>query len=84
MVFIVVPLPFRHELLFYFFCQTFEKLFIVCAKIFINLKVKLSGIEPKAFYDLKLKQSRHIRLFHNIEKTLFIIFYNHYLPKISK
>jgi len=40
---------------YFLFCQTFEKLFIVCAKIFINLKVELSGIEPKAFHDLKVK-----------------------------
>jgi hypothetical protein len=33
--------------------------------------------------DLKLKQSRHIRLFHNIDKTMFIILLNHYLLKIS-
>jgi len=32
----------------------------------------------------KLKQSKHIRLFHNINKTMFIISYNHYLPKISE
>jgi hypothetical protein len=32
--------------------------------------------------DLKLKQSRHIRLIHNNDKILFIIYYNHHLSKI--
>jgi hypothetical protein len=32
----------------------------------------------------KLKHSKHIRLFNNIDKVVFIIFYNHYLLKISE
>ncbi len=43
-------------------------------------KVQLSG----DYCDLKLRQSRHTTLFHNINKTLFIIVYfNYYLLKIS-
>jgi len=44
------------------------------------------GFEPQTFHDgdLKLKQSKHIRLFHNIDKTIFIILYNNYLSKFSK
>jgi hypothetical protein len=46
----------------------------------------LWGFEPQTFRDddLKLKQSKHIRLFHNIDTTLFIILYNHYLSKKFK
>jgi hypothetical protein len=68
---------------FFLFCQKFENLFIICAKILINLKVQLSGFELQTFNDndLKLKQFKHIRLLHNIDKTLFIIFYNHYFSK---
>jgi len=33
--------------------------------------------------DLKLKQSRHIKLIHNNEKILYIICYNQHLSKIS-
>jgi hypothetical protein len=83
---IIVPnVPFWHKLLIYLFFQKFEKWFIICAKILINLKVQESKFEPQTFHDsdLKLKQSRHIRLFHNIDKTMFIIIYNHYLPKFS-
>jgi hypothetical protein len=83
---IIVPnVPFWHKLNFFLFFQKFEKLFIICAKILINLKVQESKFEPQTFHDsdLKLEQSKHIRLFHNIDKTMFIIFYNHYLPKIS-
>jgi hypothetical protein len=35
---IVVPLPFRHKLNYFLFCQNFEKLFIICAKILIKSK----------------------------------------------
>jgi hypothetical protein len=28
---IVVPLPIRHKLNYFLFCQSFEKLFIICA-----------------------------------------------------
>jgi hypothetical protein len=42
--------------------------------------------EPQTFKDndLKLRQSKHIRLSHNIVKKLFNILYDHYLPKIKK
>ncbi len=82
---IVLNLPFQHKLNYFLFCQNFEKLFIICAKFLINLKVQRSKFEPQTFHDndLKLKQSRHIRLLHNIDKIMFIVFYNHYLPKIS-
>jgi hypothetical protein len=70
--------------LFFLFCRTFEIVFIICVEILIKSKVQLSSLETFHNTDLKLKQSKHIRLFHNIDKTLFIIFYNHCLPKISK
>jgi hypothetical protein len=34
--------------------------------------------------DLKLKKSTHTKLLYNIDKTLFIILYTHYMPKISE
>jgi hypothetical protein len=34
--------------------------------------------------NLKLGQYRHTRFFHNIDKILFIILYNYYLPKFSE
>jgi len=33
---------------------------------------------------LKLRESKHIKLFHNIDKSLFIILHKHYMPKFSK
>jgi hypothetical protein len=59
---------------------------MTCVEILINLKVQLSRFEPQTFHnnDLKLKQFRDTRLLHNIDKGLFIIFYNHYLLKFSE
>jgi hypothetical protein len=74
-----ILLPFQHKLNYFLFCWTFEILFIIYVKILIKSKVQLSSFET-----LELKQFRHIRFFHNIDKTLFIIFYNHCLPNISK
>jgi hypothetical protein len=72
----VVPLPFWHELNYFLFCQKFEKLFIICVEILVNLKVQLSNFESQTLHDnnLKLKQPKHIRLFHTIDKTMSIIF----------
>jgi hypothetical protein len=44
------------------------------------------GFESQTFHDndLKLKQSKHIRLFHKIDKAIFIILYNYYMLKISE
>jgi len=81
---IVIPLSFQHKLNYFLFCRTFEILFIICVKILIKSKVQLSSFETFHNSDLRLRQFRHTRLFHNIDKTLFIIFYNHCLPKISK
>jgi hypothetical protein len=77
-------LPFQHKLNYFLFCWTFEILFIICVKILIKSKVQLSSFETFHNSDLRLKQSRHIRLFHNIDKTLFIIFYKHCLQKNLK
>jgi hypothetical protein len=79
-----VPLPSWHKLNYFLFCRTFEKLFIICVKNLIKLQVQLSSFELQTLHDkdLKLRQSRHTRLFHNIDKTLFIILYIHYLLKI--
>jgi hypothetical protein len=64
----------------------FEKLFIICVKILIKSKVQLSGFELQTFHkgSLRLRQSKHTKLFHNIEKILFIILNNHYLSKKLK
>ncbi len=43
---IIVPLPFWHKLKKNLFHRTFEKLFIICAKIIINWKFRLSSFEP--------------------------------------
>jgi len=40
--------------------------------------VKYLSFQTFCENDLKLKQFTHTRLFHNIDKTLFIIFYNHF------
>ncbi len=47
-------------------------------------KAQLLGFDPQTSHDndLNLKHSKHIKLFHNNDKTLFIICYNHYLSKI--
>ncbi len=65
------------------FNQTFEKLFIICAKVLIKSEVQLSSFELQTFHDnnLKLRQLKHTTLFHNIDKIMFIIFYNNYLLK---
>ncbi len=47
----VEPLPFWHKLNYFSFCQTFEKLFIICAKILINLKFCLLSSESQTFRD---------------------------------
>ncbi len=49
-------------------------------------KAQLSSFESQTFHnnDLRLKQPTHVRLFHNIDKSLFIILYNQYLSKISE
>jgi hypothetical protein len=45
----------QHKLNYFLFCQTFEKIFIICAKILINLKVQLSRFESQTFHDDDLK-----------------------------
>lgn len=57
----------------------FEKLFIICVKILINLKLQLSGFESWTFHDInfKLRQFKHTRLFHNVDRTFIITFYIH-------
>lgn len=79
---IVIPLPFQHN-----FFQNFENLFSICVKKFNKIQSsQLLGFETHTSHDsnLKLGQSRHTKLFHNIDKVLFDILYNHYLLKISK
>jgi hypothetical protein len=51
----------------------------MCVKILKQLKVQL-----QTFHGNDLKLRLDTRLFHKIDKTLFIIFYNHYLSKISE
>jgi hypothetical protein len=46
--------------------------------------VVLESLGFKLDNDLKLKQFKHTKLFHNTDNIVFIILYNHYLPKISK
>jgi hypothetical protein len=36
------------------------------------------------FKNLKMKQSRQSKLSHKLFNNVFIIFYNHYLPKFSE
>jgi len=68
------------------FCQTFFKIFIICAKILTKLKGQLSIFKLQTFhdFDLKLKQSKDITLLHNIDRTLFIILHNHCFSNFSK
>jgi hypothetical protein len=44
---IVVLLPFQHKLNHYLFCQTFEKIFIICAKISIKSKFHVLGLNHR-------------------------------------
>jgi hypothetical protein len=70
----------------FFFCQTFEKLFIIHANFFNKTKRSIVIFEPKTFHDnnLKLILSRDTRLLHNTTNALFIIWYDHYMLKITK
>jgi hypothetical protein len=36
------------------------------------------------FKNLKLRQSKHTSMSHKLKKNAFVIFYDHYLPKISE
>jgi hypothetical protein len=36
------------------------------------------------FKNLKLRQSKHISMSHKLKKNVFVIFHDHYLPKISE
>jgi hypothetical protein len=65
----VVPDQIQRKLNYFSFCQIFEILFSICAKILIKSKVQLSA--------------GHTRLFHNHEERLFIILYIHYLLKFQ-
>jgi hypothetical protein len=51
---------------------------MICAKTLINLKVQLSGFELQTFHnnDLKLKQFKHTKLLHSVDKVFFLNF-NH-------
>jgi hypothetical protein len=83
---IVVPEQIQHKSNYFSFCQIFEKLFNICGEILIILKLHLSRFEPQTFKygDIKLRQSKHTKLFHNLEKKSIIILYTHYLPNIKK
>jgi hypothetical protein len=41
-------------------------------------------LSHKTFNNSRLRQSKHTRLSHKLTKHVFIIFYKHYLPKISE
>jgi hypothetical protein len=73
--------------LLFLFCQTFEILFIICAKIVI-FKKKFNhrdlNCKLRMKVTLNLKKSRRPRLLHNFDKPMFIILYTHYLSKISE
>jgi hypothetical protein len=49
---IIVPLSLQNKLNYFLFCQTFEKLFIICVKSLINLKVQLSRFELQTLHDI--------------------------------
>lgn len=65
--------------LFFISSKFLNFLFFICVKIFIKSSIQLSSFQPHTFYDndLKLGQFKHIKLFDNIDKNLFIILYNH-------
>jgi hypothetical protein len=48
---IVEPSPFWPKLNYFLFYRTFEKIFIICVKILINLKVQLLGFEMQTFHN---------------------------------
>jgi hypothetical protein len=64
----VVLEQFWHKLNHFLFCQISEILFIICAKILIKLKVQLSSLNHRSssIESLRLKQSRHIKLFPSL------------------
>jgi hypothetical protein len=69
------------------FRQNFEILFIICAKILIKSKVQCCILRKPSntmAQNWKLRQSRHIRLFHYIDWTPVISSYNQYPEKKIK
>jgi hypothetical protein len=51
----IVPLAFWHKLNYFLFCQTFEKLCIICVEIFNKIKISIVKFEPQTFKDDNLK-----------------------------
>jgi len=41
----IVPLPFRHKLNYFLYCQTFEKLFNICVEFFFKIKISIFSFE---------------------------------------
>jgi hypothetical protein len=59
----------------------FWKIIYYLCQIFNKIKISTTRFESQTLKDsnLKHKQFRHTRLFHNTNKKLFIILYKHYL-----
>jgi hypothetical protein len=43
-IYIIVPLPFRHNLNYFSFIQKIEKLFLICAEILIKSKIFIARV----------------------------------------
>ncbi len=70
---------FQHKFFFFFFCQSFEKLFMTCAKKFINYyKIVDLQVFNHQFgtADLKNLRAENFKS-HKHNRNVFIIFYNH-------
>jgi hypothetical protein len=66
-----------------------KKYLLLVLFFFIKLRThKISTIKFEThtlkFKNLKLRQFKHTILSRKLEKSVFVILYNHYLPKISK
>jgi hypothetical protein len=83
---IVVPLPIQHKLNYLLFFWGKKKYIYYLRQNCNRINFSIVRFEPKTFKNnnLKLRQFLHTKLFHNTENSLFIILYNHYLPKFSK
>ncbi len=71
----------------FFWCQIYEKIFIICVKSFIKLRIcKISTVRFESqtlkFKNLRPRQFKHIRLSHKLKNNVFIKFSNHYAKKI--
>jgi hypothetical protein len=87
--YIIVPEQFQHKLNYFLFFQIFEIIFIICVEFLTKLRIyKISIVkfewQTLKIKNLKVKQFKHTSLSHKLKMNVIVIFYNHYLFKMSK